>query len=50
MLEEAVATAEAADVVVLVVGSNDQWETEGGDRDDLELPGAQNELIARVAA
>lgn len=50
MLDEAVEEARAADTVVLVVGSNDQWETEGGDRDTLGLPGDQQELIRRVAA
>ena len=50
MLDEAEEVATGSDAVVLVVGSNDQWETEGGDRADLELPGDQGELIRRVAA
>jgi beta-glucosidase len=50
MLDEAVGVAASADAVVLVVGSNDQWETEGADRDDLALPGDQDELVRRVAA
>jgi beta-glucosidase len=33
-----------------VVGTNDDWETEGRDRDLFELPGDQPELIRRVAA
>ena len=50
MLDEAETVARDSEVVVLVVGSNDQWETEGGDRDDLDLPGDQEELIRRVTA
>ncbi|MEO5722934.1 MAG: glycoside hydrolase family 3 C-terminal domain-containing protein [Ilumatobacteraceae bacterium] len=46
---DAVRAAAAASVAVLVVGTNDDWETEGEDRDTLSLPGRQDELIARVA-
>jgi beta-glucosidase len=35
---------------VVVVGTNDDWETEGRDRDDMDLPGEQAELIRAVAA
>jgi beta-glucosidase len=49
-LERAVAAARAADAVVLVVGTNDDWETEGSDRASMDLPGAQDELIERVLA
>lgn len=48
MLGDAVARAAAADVVVLVAGSNADWETEGNDRTSLELPGEQNALIEAV--
>lgn len=41
--------ARAADVVVVVVGTNENWESEGFDRDALGLPGEQDRLIARVA-
>jgi beta-glucosidase len=34
----------------LCVGLNGEWDTEGQDRPDLELPGRQNELVERVAA
>jgi beta-glucosidase len=34
----------------VVVGTNDDWETEGRDRDLWELPGDQPELIRRVCA
>jgi beta-glucosidase len=48
--ERAVAAAAAADVAVVVVGSNGQWESEGFDRPDLSLPGRQRELVEAVAA
>ena len=48
-VERAVAAAEASDAVVLLVGTNDDWETEGRDRDQFALPGDQPELIRRVA-
>jgi beta-glucosidase len=50
MMERAVAAARRADVAVVVVGSNRQWETEGADRADLRLVGRQDELVAAVAA
>jgi beta-glucosidase len=46
--ERAVAAAAAADVAVVVVGSNGQWESEGHDRADLSLPGRQRELVEAV--
>jgi len=46
--ERAVAAAAEADVAVVVVGSNGQWESEGHDRPDLALPGRQRELIEAV--
>ncbi len=46
--ERAVASAAAADVAVVVVGSNAQWESEGHDRPDLSLPGRQRELVEAV--
>ncbi len=50
LLGRAVALAAASDVAIVVVGTNDDWETEGRDRDLWELPGDQPELIRRVAA
>ncbi len=47
-LERAVALARRADVAVVVVGSNGQWESEGHDRPDLSLPGRQRELVEAV--
>jgi beta-glucosidase len=52
--EEALADAERlareADVVVLLVGTTDQDESEGSDRVSLALQPRQNELVRRVAA
>jgi beta-glucosidase len=47
---EAVRVAASADRVVLVVGTDDDWETESEDRSTMHLPGRQDELIAAVAA
>lgn len=49
LMDEAVACAARADVVVFVGGLNDEWDTEGEDRPTLALPGRQDELIRRVA-
>jgi beta-glucosidase len=49
-LERAVALAAAADAAVVVVGTNEEVECEGVDRESLALPGRQDELVARVAA
>ncbi len=50
MFDRAVAAAADADVAVVVVGTNDEWETEGEDRATMDLPGDQDELVRRVAA
>jgi beta-glucosidase len=42
--------AAAADVALVFVGTSEEWESEGFDRPDMELPGRQVELIERVAA
>jgi beta-glucosidase len=49
MFDRAVAAAATADVAVVVVGTNDEWETEGHDRDSITLPGRQDELVSAVA-
>jgi beta-glucosidase len=49
-MERAVSAAASAEVAILVVGTNGDWETEGNDRLDMELPGRQAELIERVVA
>jgi len=48
--ERAVAAARDADAAVVVVGLDGDWETEGRDRETLDLPGRQVELITAVAA
>ena len=48
-IAQAVALAAAADAVVVVVGTNEEVESEGFDRESLALPGAQDELVRRVA-
>lgn len=50
LMEAAVAAAGAADVAIVVVGTTDEWESEGVDRSTLALPGAQDELVRSVAA
>ena len=50
LMDRAVAAATEADAVVLVVGTNLDWETEGRDRESMDLPGGQPELIRRVCA
>ena len=49
-LGRAVAAAASADVAIVVVGTNDDWETEGEDRTSLSLPGEQDALVRAVAA
>lgn len=50
LIASAVETARAADVAVVVVGTNSKVESEGYDRVDLDLPGRQDELVRAVAA
>lgn len=50
LLDEAVEAAAAAEVAVVVVGSADGTESEGYDRESMQLPGRQDELVRRVAA
>jgi len=49
MMEEAVNLAATCDVSIVVVGTNDDWESEGWDRDTIALPGEQDALITEVA-
>jgi beta-glucosidase len=49
-IDEAVAAARAADAVVVFAGLNAEWDCEGLDRQGIDLPHRQNELIARVGA
>jgi beta-glucosidase len=50
LIDRAEAAAAGSDAVVLVVGTDLDWETEGRDRESLELPGNQVELVRRVCA
>jgi beta-glucosidase len=50
VMERAVKAAAGADVAVVFVGTSEEWETEGFDREDMELPGRQSELVEKVAA
>ncbi|KAK7060135.1 hypothetical protein VNI00_000899 [Paramarasmius palmivorus] len=42
--------ASQSDIVIFVAGLSPEWETETFDRTTLDLPGRQNEVIARIAA
>jgi beta-glucosidase len=48
--DRAVSLAAESDVVVVVVGTNEEVESEGFDRSSLALPGRQDELVSAVAA
>ncbi|MBQ8471845.1 MAG: glycoside hydrolase family 3 C-terminal domain-containing protein [Alistipes sp.] len=50
MLQEAVATARKADVVVLVLGGNELTVREDRSRTSLDLPGRQQELLEAIEA
>ena len=50
LMDRAVAAAADADLAIVVVGTNDEWETEGHDRTTMDLPGRQDELVRRVVA
>ena len=50
ILERALEVAKEADVVVMVVGTDEEWETEGRDRESMDLPGNQAELVRQVSA
>jgi beta-glucosidase len=50
VVERAVAAAADADVAVVIVGTDDDWETEGEDRTTMALPGDQDALVTAVVA
>ena len=50
LIDEAVEAARAADVALVVVGTNSRVESEGYDRESLTLPGRQDDLVRAVAA
>ncbi len=49
-IQRAVDIARQSDVALVVVGTTNDWESEGHNRRTLALPGHQEELIRRVAA
>ncbi len=46
----ATALAQRSDIALVFAGLNGEWDGEGQDRPQIELPGRQNDLIAKVAA
>lgn len=48
LMEQAVSTAAAADVAIVIASTTSDWETEERDRTSMNLPGLQEELITRV--
>ncbi|MGM9470447.1 beta-glucosidase [Pseudarthrobacter sp. YS3] len=50
LIRDAVEAARAAEVAVVVVGTNSRVESEGYDRTSLDLPGLQDRLVHAVAA
>jgi beta-glucosidase len=50
LMDRAIALAQRADAVVCVVGTDNDWETEGADRTSMALPAPQDELVRAVGA
>lgn len=50
LIASAVAAAAASEIAVVVVGTNSKVESEGYDRENLDLPGRQDDLVRAVAA
>jgi beta-glucosidase len=50
LIARAAAAAARADVAVVVVGTNSKVESEGYDRESLDLPGRQDDLVRAVVA
>jgi beta-glucosidase len=50
LIAEAVEAARAADTAIVVVATTERVESEGFDRQDLRLPGRQDDLVRAVAA
>ena len=49
LIQEAVSTTAKADVVVVCVGLTRKYETEGVDREHMQMPPSHNELVSRLA-
>lgn len=45
----AAAAARSAEVAIVCVGRNGEWDREGADLEDIRLPGRQDELVSAVA-
>lgn len=50
MIAQAVATAKSADIAILFIGGNREYESEGRDRKDLSLPFSEQVLVDAVTA
>ncbi len=48
-IEQAVTLAARSDIAIVFAGLTKEWESEGFDRINMDLPGKQNELIEKVA-
>lgn len=44
-ITSAVALAKASDLTIVILGLNDEWESEGYDRQSMKLPGEQDQLV-----
>jgi beta-glucosidase len=49
-IADAAALAGRVDTAVVVVGSSSEWESEGADRESIDLPNGQDDLVAAVVA
>lgn len=50
LIARAAGAASAAEVAIVVIGTNSKVESEGYDRENLDLPGRQDDLVRAVAA
>ncbi|THV80113.1 hypothetical protein D6D27_08835 [Aureobasidium pullulans] len=49
-IAEAITLADKSDVCIVVLGLNDEWESEGYDRPSMGLPGDQDKLVEDILA
>ncbi|TVY39937.1 Beta-glucosidase B [Lachnellula occidentalis] len=47
-ITDAVELANRSDITILIIGLNDEWESEGYDRQSMKLPGTQDELVTQL--
>ncbi|KAF8748550.1 glycosyl hydrolase 3 family [Rhizoctonia solani] len=47
-IQDAIEAAKGADAAIIVIGLNNDWESEGHDRTNMSLPGATNQLVSAV--